>query len=90
MFYSECGCICHLMQDPQRRICYVGSTKNLNVRWAKHKSDARLKRVSKCSVAQRVLPAEQASHGTFSHFQIVTIEAVSDGRLLLARDLMAI
>ena len=27
MFYSECVCVCHLMQDPQRRICYVGSSQ---------------------------------------------------------------
>ena len=78
MFYSQCGCVCHLMQDPQRRICYVGSSKNLQDRWANHKSDARLERVSKCSVAPRVRAAEQASLGTFSHLQILTTEAVYD------------
>ena len=69
----------------------LDQVKNLQDRWANHKSDARLERVSKCSMAPRVRAAEQASLGTFSQLQIVTIEAVSDERFLLTReDLVAI
>ena len=65
-----------------KNACYVGSTKNLRLRWANHKSDAKLKRVNKCSVAHHVHATDHPNDITFSYLQIFAIEAVSDEIIL--------
>ena len=69
-----------------KNACYVGSTKNLKLRWAKHKSDAKLKRVNKCSVAHHVNAIDHPNDTTFSYLQIFAIEVVSDEIYLVRRE----
>ena len=69
-----------------KNACYVGSTKNLKLRWANHKSDAKLKRVNKCSVAHYVHAMDHPNDITFSYLQIFAIEAVSDEIYLVRRE----
>ena len=68
-----------------KNACYVGSTKNFKLRWANHKSDVKLKRVNKCSVAHHVHVMDHPNDITFSCLQIFAIEAVSDETCLLSR-----
>ena len=69
-----------------KNACYVGSTKNFKLRWANHKSDVKLKRVNKCSVAHHVHAMDHPNDFTFSYLQIFTIEVVSDETCLLRRE----
>ena len=65
-----------------KNACYVGSTKNLKLRWANHKLDVKLKRVNKCSVAHHVHAMDHPNDITVSYLQIFAIEAVSDEIIL--------
>ena len=56
--------------------CYIGSTTNLKLRWANHKSDCKLKKVTKCSVADHVSRMVHPNDATFSFLEIFAIDAV--------------
>ena len=75
MLDSKCD-VCLIRGKLHKNACYAGSTKIIILRWANHKSDAKLKRVNKCSVAHHVHAMDHPNDITFSYLQIFAIKAV--------------
>ena len=68
---------------------YIGSAIDLKDRWRCHKSDCKLKKVKKCSMARHVNATphpEITRNGGAPFLEIVPIEAVSDESRLLSRE----
>ena len=65
---------------------YVGSTKNLKLRWANHKSDAKLRKIKKCAVAKHVAEMKHPEDPQFKYLSIHPIEAVKKEDRLLERE----
>ena len=65
---------------------YVGSTKDLRRRWAGHKSDVKLKRTSRCKMAEHVHTCHHPQDPQFGFLYIVPIEAVKREDDLLSRE----
>ena len=55
---------------------YVGSTTDLKARWRNHKSDAKLKKATKCAVADHVTKFKHPEDPQLGFLTIVAIEAV--------------
>ena len=55
-------------------LCWIN--KKSKLRWAYHKSDINLKRVSKCNMAHHVQVVEHPNDSAFSSLQIFAIEMV--------------
>lgn len=66
---------------------YVGSTKNLKLRWANHKSDIKFKKAHKCQVAHHVSHTSHPEDTTASFIKIVAIETVKTETKILEREL---
>ena len=64
---------------------YVGSTTNLKLRWANHKSDVNRNKTNKCMVAQHVNMTSHPSNREIPFLTICPIEAVSGGESSLLR-----
>ena len=56
------------------KLWYIGSTKNLKLRWANHKSDCRLKKTNKCCVAKHVSEMQHPNSTNFDYLQIHVID----------------
>eukprot|EP00745_Piridium_sociabile_P028914 TRINITY_DN46767_c1_g1_i5.p1 TRINITY_DN46767_c1_g1~~TRINITY_DN46767_c1_g1_i5.p1 ORF type:complete len:381 (-),score=50.73 TRINITY_DN46767_c1_g1_i5:160-1302(-) len=65
---------------------YVGSTKNLKLRWANHKSDTNLKKTTKCTVAQHVHAKDHPNDSKLSFLQIFAVETVTHEKDLLKKE----
>ena len=65
---------------------YVGSTTNLKLRWAGHKSDCKLGYTKKCSVAKHVKAVDHPTDPQVNFLGIVAIESVKNEEQLLARE----
>ena len=62
---------------------YIGSTKNLKLRWANHKSDNKLKKTNKCRVARHVNDMKHPDSSNLEFLTIFAIDSVqSESRLL--------
>ena len=66
---------------------YVGSTVNIKKRWANHKSDVKLKKVKKCSVAAHVASEKHPDDPNIMFLTIIPIEQVWTIEKLLEREL---
>ena len=64
---------------------YVGSTKNLKLRWANHKSDVKLQKIHKCNVAKHVWATPHPISENWEFLQIMAIDTVEDEEKLLER-----
>ena len=65
---------------------YVGSTTNLRLRWANHKSDTKLKKIKKCMMAYHVNSSDHPHDPNFGFLNITPIEQVADKEKLLSRE----
>ena len=65
---------------------YIGSAKNLKLRWANHKSDAKLKKINKCMVAYHVHAKDHPDDPTFGFLEIFALEHVENEKDLLMRE----
>ena len=66
---------------------YVGSTVNLKKRWTNHKSDVKLKKTKKCSVAAHVASEKHPDDNNIMFLSIIPIEKVMAIEKLLEREL---
>ena len=66
---------------------YVGSTVNLKKRWANHKSDVKLRKNKKCTVAAHVASMKHPVDNNFMFLNIIPIEKVWKVEKLLEREL---
>ena len=64
----------------------VGSTTDLRARWRNHKSDAKLRKVTKCGVADHVTRFPHFDDPTLDFLMIVAVEAVREKRNLIVRE----
>ena len=65
---------------------YVGSTTDLKARWRNHKSDAKLKKATKCGVADHVRKLEHPEDLQIGFLTIVAVESVKEKKDLIARE----
>ena len=65
---------------------YVGSTTDLKARWRHPKPDAKLKKATKCGVADHVTKFQHPEAPQFGFLTIVAIEAVKEKRDLIVRE----
>lgn len=68
-------------------VWYVGSTTNLKRRWGNHKSDIKLKKLTKCRMAHHVHNVEHPDDLTFSFLKIFPVERVHQEARLLEREI---
>ena len=61
---------------------YVGSTTNLKARWRNLKSDAKLKKATKCGVADHVTKCKHPEDPQLGFLTIVAAEAVKEKKRL--------
>lgn len=73
--------------DHHKEFLYCGSTTNVKLRWANHKSDAKLKRVTKCKVATHCNEKGHPVDPQFLFLNIIPIEHVRNPKRLLEREL---
>ena len=66
---------------------YVGSTTDLRKRWAGHKSDIKLKRTSRCKMADHVHTNSHPQDPEYNYLYIVAIEDVRREEQLLSREI---
>jgi len=66
---------------------YVGSTKNLKTRWANHKSDCKLNKVQKSSVANHVHCVSHPPDPNFAFLKIFAIDCVHAEHRLLEKEI---
>ena len=65
---------------------YVGSTKNLKLRWAGHKSDCKLGYTKKCAVSKHLRAEDHPVDAQLKFLDIIAIESVDNEKQLLARE----
>ena len=65
---------------------YVASTTDLRVRWRNHKSDAKLRKATKCGVADHVTRFPHPDDPQLDFLTIVAVEAVREKRNLIVRE----
>ena len=65
---------------------YVGSSTNLKLRWAGHKSDSKLGYTKKCAVAKHVRAVNHPVDPQANFLEIIAIESVNEENQLLARE----
>ena len=65
---------------------YVGSTTDLKARWRNHKSDAKLKKATKCWVADHVTKFKHHEDPQLGFLTIVAVEAVKVKKDLIVRE----
>ena len=68
------------------RLWSVRSTENLRIRWAGHKSDVKLKKTSKCSLAYHVHECAYPLDPTFACLCTVPTAGVKEKEHLLTRE----
>ena len=66
---------------------YVGSAKNMKLRWANHKSDCRLNKITKCNVAKHVSDIQHPVNNNLDFLEIHAIDSVSKESDLLRKEL---
>ena len=66
---------------------YVGCTYDLKKRWANHKSDCKLKKSTKCSVAAHVSSTYHPHDDNLSFLQVTALEQVKKTEDLKRREL---
>ena len=66
---------------------YIGSTKNLKLRWANHKSDTKLRKVTKCTVSKHVCESPHPISDNLDFLEITAIDSVTDESKLLQREI---
>ena len=84
--FSTLGVVYFIWYKININVCYVGSTKNLKLRWACQKSDAKLEKVKKCSVANHIPGIDHLNDRNLNYLLIFGIKAVSDETGLLRRE----
>ena len=65
---------------------YVGSTTDLRARWRNHKSDAKLRKATKCGVVDHVTRFPHPDDPQLDFLTIVAVEAVREKRNLIVRE----
>ena len=65
---------------------YVGSTTDLKARWRNHKSDAKLKKATKCGVADHVTKFKHPEDPQLGFLTIVAIETVKEKKDVTVRE----
>uniref|UniRef100_UPI003AF6EDD9 GIY-YIG nuclease family protein n=1 Tax=Thiolapillus sp. TaxID=2017437 RepID=UPI003AF6EDD9 len=65
---------------------YVGSTTDLKARWRNHKSDTKLRKATKCGVADHVTRFPHPDDPQLDFLTIVAVEAVREKRNLIVRE----
>ena len=65
---------------------YVGSTTDLRARWRNHKSDAQLRKATKCEMADHVTRFPHPDDPQLDFLTIVAVEAVREKRNLIVRE----
>ena len=66
---------------------YVGTTTNLKLRWANHKSDANHKKSSKCKLSHHVTHEHHPDDKQLTFLQLFAVEPVENPKRLLEREL---
>ena len=66
---------------------YVGSTTDLRARWRNHKSDAKLRKATKCGVADHVTRFLHPDDPQLDFLTIVAVEAVREKKNLIVREI---
>eukprot|EP00745_Piridium_sociabile_P017617 TRINITY_DN263_c0_g1_i8.p1 TRINITY_DN263_c0_g1~~TRINITY_DN263_c0_g1_i8.p1 ORF type:complete len:903 (+),score=84.50 TRINITY_DN263_c0_g1_i8:125-2833(+) len=66
---------------------YVGSAKNLKLRWANHKSDCRLNKINKCTVAKHIFDIQHPVSKNLEYLEIHAIDSVNKESELLQKEL---
>lgn len=74
-------CKCHPL------LWYVGSTMNLKLRWANHKSDIKKKKVTKCKMSAHVSNTNHPPDPAVTFMKIFPVESVKDESDLLDREI---
>ena len=65
---------------------YVGSTTDLKTRWRNQKSDAKLKKATKCGVADHVTKFKHLEDPQLGFLTVVAVEAVKEKKDLTVRE----
>ena len=65
---------------------YVGSTTDLKARWRNHKSDTKLRKATKCGVADHVTRFPHPDDPQLDFLTIVAVEAVREKRNLIVME----
>ena len=65
---------------------YVGSTTDLRARWRNRQSDAKLKKATKCGVADHVTRFPHPDDPQLDFLTIVAVEAVRGKKYLIVRE----
>ena len=65
---------------------YVGSTTDLRARWRNRQSDAKLKKATKCGVADHVTRVPHPDDPQLDFLTIVAVEAVRGKKYLIVRE----
>ena len=65
---------------------YVGSTTDLKAGWRNHKSDAKLKKTTKCGVADHVTKLKHPEDPQLGFLTIVAVESVTEKKDLTVRE----
>ena len=65
---------------------YVGSTTDLKARWRKHKPDAKLKKATKCGVADHETNFKHPEDPPIGFLTIVAVEAVKEKKDFMVRE----
>ena len=68
-------------------VMYVGSAKNLKLRWANHKSDINCKKVSKCRLAAHVCQSDHPKDASLPFLEVVAVDAASSEEELLKKEI---
>ena len=65
---------------------YVGSTTDLRARWRSYKSEVKLRKATKCGVADHVTRFPHPDDPQLDFLTIVAVEAVREKRKLIVRE----
>ena len=65
---------------------FYSEFSNLKARWRNHKSDAKLKKATKCGVADHVTKFKHSEDPQLGFLTIVAIEAVKEKKDLIVRE----
>ena len=82
VYFIYCTIYCTI-----HNVFYTGSTVNLKLRWANHKSDINLQKSTKCRLAQYVTQFPHPCSKQFEYLDTLAVESVSNDEELLEKEL---
>ena len=79
--------VVYLIYCTIHKFFYTGSTVNLKLRWANHKSDINLQKSTKCRLAKHVTQFPHPCSKQLEYLEIFAVESVSNEEELLEKEL---